>query len=790
MTFSPRRRPAALVAALAALVLALLGAGPAAAHQPAAPAAAHPPAAPAAQHQPAAAAAQHQPAGWPGLGTRDRYTNPITEDFADTYADPAVIRGKDGFWYLYATSDPLVEGGPFGIMHVARSTDLVSWEYLGTIFDETTRPAWATPTSFFWAPDIRYVDGRYVLYYTVTDTAAEPGDSSAIGAATAPTPAGPWTDTGGPVVAPRPDGGGGYYWTFDPAMFLDDDGRRYLYFGSYHGGVWVTELDETGLRAVGEPTQVTTAERYEGTFVVKRGGHYYLMASSGNCCAGPVTGYSVYAGRAEDPRGPFVDHEGVPLLDPRPGGTQVLVQNGNRWIGPGHHTVVADLSGQDQILYHALDRNRPWLAEPGGINRRPTLLDRLDWIDGWPLARAGAGPSDSPQPAPVAGTLLGIDADAPAAGTALRVVDGTLSAGTDEAGDAGQTAVLDGTARTRHRAPREVRVEADVRTGGPALTVGLGGSRGVTVTLDPASRELRAATTGRRAQTVTAEIPAGHDLGTWTALSVHVADGVAHAVLSESRLGDVVAEVTLDLPHRSLEAQALTLATDGPVDLDNLSVNRAAEPVTRAVPDPRAGRVVLAEEFDDGDLSGWTWVRPDPAARVDAGALRWPVGAGDLVGPANTGSLLLREPPAGSWIMETRLDLDLGRDEIRNYQQAGLIVRADDDHFVRLGHVAIWGTRQAEFGKEMPEGEALRWGAHLGGPVAPSMWLRIYHSTDPRTGELRYRSATSRDGEHWRWGATWTLPAGSEPQVGLYTGGGAEPPTEAAFDYVRFYRAR
>lgn len=116
-----------------------------------------------------------------------------------------------------------------------------AWEYLGTIFDETTRPAWATPTSFFWAPDIRYVDGRYVLYYTVTDTAAEPGDSSAIGAATAPTPAGPWTDTGGPVVAPRPDGGGGYYWTFDPAMFLDDDGRRYLYFGAYHGGVWVTE---------------------------------------------------------------------------------------------------------------------------------------------------------------------------------------------------------------------------------------------------------------------------------------------------------------------------------------------------------------------------------------------------------------------------------------------------------------------------------------------------------------------------------------------------------------------
>jgi arabinan endo-1,5-alpha-L-arabinosidase len=38
------------------------------------------------------------------------YRNPISEDFGDTFADPAVIRGKDGFWYSYGTSDPLREG--------------------------------------------------------------------------------------------------------------------------------------------------------------------------------------------------------------------------------------------------------------------------------------------------------------------------------------------------------------------------------------------------------------------------------------------------------------------------------------------------------------------------------------------------------------------------------------------------------------------------------------------------------------------------------------------------------
>src|ERR1700754_660556 len=129
------------------------------------------------------------------------------------------------------------------------------------------------------------------MYYTVTDTVAEPGPwNYAIGAATAPTPAGPWTDTGGPVVAPRPTGDGAYFNTIDPALLSASDGTRYLYFGGFHGGLWVTELDETGLRAVGSPTQVTVGDRYEGSFVVERDGWYYLTASAANCCARPVTG--------------------------------------------------------------------------------------------------------------------------------------------------------------------------------------------------------------------------------------------------------------------------------------------------------------------------------------------------------------------------------------------------------------------------------------------------------------------------------------------------------------------
>jgi beta-xylosidase len=394
-----------------------------------------------------------------------------------------VIRGKDGWWYLYATSDPLVEGGPFGDMHVARSRDLATWEYVDTIFDEANRPAWAADASYFWAPDIRYLDGEYVMYYTVTDTAANPDPwDYTIGVATAPTPTGPWTDSGGPVLDPRPAGGDSYLNTIDPAMFADDDGTRYLYFGGFHGGIWVTRLDESGTRAVGEPTRVTVGDRYEGAFVVKRDGWYYLMGSSANCCAGPVTGYSVYTGRSRSPLGPFTDHEEVSLNESRVGGTQVLAQNGNRWIGVGHHSVLTDVSGQDWMLYHAIDKDRPWLNEPGGVNRRPTLIDRLDWIDGWPVVNAGAGPSEGPQPGPVSGSALGIVSDDPASGDGLRRESGTLARGHDLSGDGGAIARLvpgpQGAAAARTApAPQDVRVEADVRLPGAdgSVTVGVGG---------------------------------------------------------------------------------------------------------------------------------------------------------------------------------------------------------------------------------------------------------------------------------------------------------------------------
>src|SRR3954447_12529610 len=169
-------RPIVILGPLTALVLLLAGPGPAAGAAPA-------------------------------IATVERtpYSNPVSKTFADTFADPSLIRAKDGWWYAYGTSDPLREGetSPRRIP-IARSHDLVTWHHVGEAFSAATMPSWAEPNAGLWAPDIRYVDGQYRLYYVVTQTTVTPErDDNAIGMATAPTPHGPWPDSGAPVVPAR-----------------------------------------------------------------------------------------------------------------------------------------------------------------------------------------------------------------------------------------------------------------------------------------------------------------------------------------------------------------------------------------------------------------------------------------------------------------------------------------------------------------------------------------------------------------------------------------------------------
>ena len=731
------------------------------------------------------------------------YTNPVSEDFADTFADPSIIKAKDGYWYSFGTTDPLREGeGRSHTIPISRSKDLVNWKYVGDAFDGSNRPAWAAEGAGIWAPDIRYLNGRYYMYYVVTETNVTPdrGDN-AVGVATAPTPTGPWTDSGAPVVEPRRGGpGDNFKWNFDPNEFTDSDGTRYLYYGSYYGGIFVTELSPDGKRAVGEATMVAIDNRYEGAYVVKRDGYYYLFGSSANCCAGPTTGYSVYVGRSKSPRGPFLDKEGQSMTESRVGGSIVVTPNGNKWIGPGHNAVVTDLSGEDYFVYHAIDRADPYLDEPFGINERPMLIDRLDWIDGWPTVRGGRWASAGRQPAPVTDgpvndafnrdTSIGRDWDAEG-GTWRLVEEGRERFVRQRSTEKGKTFLVAGA-----DLPSNVRAEGDLRLAG-------GTAAGVSVRyenrknyagawLDRGSNALvTEVVVGGVSTKERTDLPANFDFGDWHNVAVEVRGANMTAEVTDARLNDPYAVARRTLPPQ-LSGGKVAVAARGRAEADNVSAARLYGPQTDVAATPEVG--TLSPRYSDGFNGSsleraWNWVGQSDGEETE-GVYRWQVQEADLTGNTDNASVLLREAPQGDYVVETKLKIDLGTDDIRNYQQGGLIAYVNDDRFVRLSHVAIWNTRQTEFGKEMPFAGGLSFGGMLIGPPADTTWLRLAHRVDPANGEHEFRAATSRDGENFVWGGTWTLPAETEPRIGLLSLGRApnDPAATSRFDYFRVYR--
>ena len=351
------------------------------------------------------------------------YQNPLQVSLASgepaqNCADPAVLRDPRAAtptWYLYCTSDPVSKnersghagdgGWKFRMMPIYRSNDLVHWNFVADAF--TQRPqGLADPTSGLWAPEPVYMNGRYYLYFTVTDVvdadSPEPGcgTDSAIAVASSASPAGPWNASRAPVVAPQRAGPGcAFHWVYDPKVVVDGD-RKYLYYGSYGGGIWVRRLDDDGMATHGDAIRVGADGRYEGTEVVKHDGWWYLFASATNCCNGPLTGYGVFVGRARTPEGPFLDRQGDDMAKGRAGGTPVLLQNGNRWVGPGHNTVFQDAAGGWWTIYHAIDQGEPFFSAKDKLTRRLAMLDRIDWVDGWPVAGGGSAPNDGPMAAP------------------------------------------------------------------------------------------------------------------------------------------------------------------------------------------------------------------------------------------------------------------------------------------------------------------------------------------------------------------------------------------------------
>lgn len=286
------------------------------------------------------------------------YTNPVLDRDAP---DPTVIRAEDGTFYAYATwRDRNVP--------VYRSTDMVSWEYLGGAFAKGEVPQ-LIPNAAIWAPDINYIEGQYVLYFSMSVWGGE--WDACIGRAVSDSPTGPFRDAKMLIQGKT----FGVQNSIDPVVF-QEDGRKYLAWGSFHG-IYLTELTEDGLE-LDDPFNRTriAGTAYEGSYIHKRGDYYYLFASTGSCCEGLKSTYQTVVGRSKSLYGPYVDREGRPMLENH---HEVLLSGDDTVKGPGHDSqIITDDRGQDWIYYHGYDVKNP---DAG----RKMFLERVTWQGGWPV---------------------------------------------------------------------------------------------------------------------------------------------------------------------------------------------------------------------------------------------------------------------------------------------------------------------------------------------------------------------------------------------------------------------
>lgn len=297
------------------------------------------------------------------------YTNPIISD--TSAADPTVIRAQDGYFYLYATQTDKLW------IPIYRSKDLVNWEYQQTAFRNATKPS-IPGGGAFWAPEIRYINNKYVLYFSW----AKWGDGSIsyTAVATSDSPLGDFPDS--KALITNDEFGSNVIDQF----YYEDGGKKYMFFGSFNG-IYVTELTDDGLAVkrdgAGKPVlkKQVCGRAFEATNIYKKGEYYYLFASIGSCCNGVNASYQVVVGRSKNILGPYLDKNGKDMLNNN--WELVLEGDGQKWIGPGHNSIIIqDDEGTDWMIYHS------YMKKDGGVGGRLGMLDRVLWTDdGWPYIK-------------------------------------------------------------------------------------------------------------------------------------------------------------------------------------------------------------------------------------------------------------------------------------------------------------------------------------------------------------------------------------------------------------------
>ena len=206
----------------------------------------------------------------------------------------------------------------------------------------------------------------------------------------------------------------GNYWVsdIDPCVFYDDEGRLWMSYGSWSGGIFMLALDErTGLRDYSikyesdyeAKGKAGVTDPYfgkkiaggcyvsgEGSYIEKIGNYYYLFMSYG--FYSPTGGYNMRVFRSEKPEGPYVDSNGNSALysswqdNYRTTSRGVQLMNNYQWhtmdvaeIAQGHNSAYADSDGNSYVIYHTKFAN-----DTAGHELRVHQLYQNE--DGWIVA--------------------------------------------------------------------------------------------------------------------------------------------------------------------------------------------------------------------------------------------------------------------------------------------------------------------------------------------------------------------------------------------------------------------
>lgn len=271
--------------------------------------------------------------------------NPIVQSIYT--ADPAPLV-HEGVVYLYTGHDEDDAPDNRYLMHDYRcfsTTDMVNWTDHGAVLDIRDVFNWSGGDAN--AAQCICRDGKF-YYYVSTGNTKGPG-GVALGVAVSDSPFGPFKDAiGHALVTNDQTKYARHGWDdLDPTVFVDDDGRAFLYWGNnacYYG-----ELNEDMISLKGSISYVPLNEEAfgpdfeEAPWLYKRNGLYYLVYASG-------FPESIRYATSNSPMGPWA-YRGLIMDKPQ-----------QRGLGTNHPAVI-DFKGNSYLFYHTA-------ALPGGGDKR------------------------------------------------------------------------------------------------------------------------------------------------------------------------------------------------------------------------------------------------------------------------------------------------------------------------------------------------------------------------------------------------------------------------------------